>query len=142
MKTWILAADSAGARLFEATAHDGELSLLARFESPESRLHGSDFTRDRAGRVQESANAARHGIEPRVDPHEKVALQFAHQLAQMLERGRVEHAYEGLVLLAPPRFLGQLRGALDDQVARLVVTSVDKDATDASVGEIEAILRP
>jgi protein required for attachment to host cells len=141
MKTWILAADSTGARLFEATARDGELVLRASFESPQSRLHGSDFTSERVGRVQESANTARHGIEPRADPHEKVVQQFAHELARMLDRGRVEHAYEHLVLLAPPRFLGQLRGALDEKVARLVVKSLDKDATGADIGEVEAILR-
>jgi protein required for attachment to host cells len=140
MKTWILVANAARARLFEAGERDGQLVELAGFASPDSRLHGSDFTSEPAGRVQESASSARHGIEPPQDPHEKASLQFAHGLAQILERGRLEHEYEQLVLVAAPRFLGQLRGSLDAQVARLVTRSVDKDVSRAGVEEIEAML--
>lgn len=140
MKTWVLVANAACARLFEAGSSDGQMVELAGFASPESRLHGSEFTSERAGRVQESATSARHGIEPRVDPHDKASMQFAHGLAEMLERGRVEHEYARLVLVAPPRFLGQLRGALAEQVSRLVVESLDKDVSRASIDEIEAML--
>lgn len=141
MKTWILVANAARARLFEAGEGDGHLTELAGIAFPEARMHGSEFTTEHAGRVQESATTARHGIEPRLDPHDKASIQFAHGLAHILERGRVEHEYERLVLVAPPRFLGQLRGSLDEQVSRLVVDAVDKDVSRASVDEIEAMLR-
>ncbi len=39
----------------------------------------------------------------------------------------MDHAYQHLVLVAEPRFLGQLREALDEQVSRHVVATVDKD---------------
>lgn len=141
MKTWILIANAAEARLFEAAAEDGPLVERAGFRSPESRLHGIEFTRDRAFRVQESATPARHGIEPRQDPHDKVSVDFARELAAVLQHGRNEHDYQRLVLVAPPRFLGQLRQALDTQVARRVVDSRDKDLVNASPAEIEALLR-
>ena len=140
MKTWILVANAARARLFEAGERDGQLVELAGFASPDSQLHGSSFTSEPAGRVQESASSARHGVEPHQDPHEKASLQFAHGLAQLLERARVEHEYEQLVLVAAPRFLGHLRASLDEQVARLVTRSVDKDVSRAGVEEIEAML--
>ena len=140
MKTWILVANAARARLFEAEENDGRLVERAAFEHPEARLHGAELTRDRGGSVQESASDMRHRIEPRQDPHDKVAVEFAHALADMLDQGRIDHDFERLILVAPPRFLGQLRDSLDEQVARLVSESLHKDASRATAEEIESML--
>ncbi len=45
----------------------------------------------------------------------------------MLERGRVEHRYDRLILVAPPHFLGTLRQVLDAQVQACVVAELDKE---------------
>lgn len=141
MKTWVLVANTSFARLFEAGERGGRMVELIGFIAPQGRAHDSAFTRERPGRVQESAGVGRHGIEPRLQPHEKHAAEFAHELAEVLERGRVDHGYQRLVLMAPPRFLGRLRGSLHDQVSRLVVDAHDKDVSHASAGDIEALLR-
>lgn len=141
MKSWILVANASRARLFTAGESDGELVEVASFAHPEGRMHGAELTRRPPGSVQESATSARHGIEPRIDPHDKVSGEFAAALAEVLDQGRVGHEYERLVLVAPPRFLGQLRDCLDEQVARLVADSRHKDALRDSAEEIEALLR-
>ena len=141
MKTWIMVANAAHARLFESVAGDGRLDEVGTFEHPEARLHGAELTRERPGSVQESASSEHHGLEPRLHPHDKVAREFAHDLASVLNRGRVDHRYERLVLVAPPRFLGGLRQSLDDNVARLVKASFRKDASRASAEEIESMLQ-
>lgn len=140
MKTWILIADQARARLFEACAADGGMHELAGLAHPEGRQKPHETGDERKTRVQESANAARHAAEPHTDPRDKVALEFAHGLAQLLESGRVEHDYERLILVAPPRFLGQLRASLGEQVARRVVASVDKNIAGAGIDAIRAEL--
>lgn len=140
MNTWILVANAARARLFEGGKSDGQLVERASFEHPEARMHGIDLTRERPGSVQESANDARHGIEPRLDLHDKIAIEFAHDLAGVLNRGRIDHQFDRLVLVAPPRFLGLLRDCLDDKVARLVSASLNKDASHASAEEIDQML--
>ncbi|MBD8527460.1 host attachment protein [Pseudomarimonas arenosa] len=141
MKTWVLIANSARARLFEAEKKNGGLTELADFVQPDSQMRGVDLADSRPGRVQESASPERHSMEPHTHPRDKSALQFAHGLADILDRARVEHEYDRLVLVAPPRFLGQLRNSLDDQVSQLVVNSVDKDISTATVDEIETLLR-
>ncbi len=53
-----------------------------------------------------------------------------------INEGRFEHRYEKLLLVAPPRFLGKMRAALDPQVAKLVSHTSDKDITKATVEAI------
>ena len=140
MKTWILVADSARARIFEIGAQDGQLFEVGGYANPEAHTKPSDPGYDKPPRAQESVGGARHAIEPHTDPHDKPAEKFAHGLAEILEHGRVEHAYTRLLLVAPPRFLGQLNGALDNHVARLVVKTIGKDYSRASPAEIGAML--
>ena len=45
----------------------------------------------------------------------------------MLDDGRIQHRYGKLVLVAEPRFLGNLRAALSSPTAALVTAAVDKD---------------
>jgi protein required for attachment to host cells len=140
MKTWILVADSARARLFETGAVDGDLQEIGGYANPQARTKPSDEGHERKPRVQESASSARHAIEPHTDAADKSAQSFAHGLAEILDHGRIEHDYTRLLLVAPPRFLGQLNSALDRQVAKLVVQTVGKDVTKASPTEIRQML--
>lgn len=60
-------------------------------------------------------------------PIAHIAQQFALDLAGMLNKGRVVQAYDKLVLMAEPKFLGILRAALDKNTAALVVQTISKD---------------
>ncbi len=140
MKTWIVVADEARARLFEGTAIDGELIEVADFVHPEAHQPEAK-ARDRLPRVHESATSARHTIEPRITAEDKQADEFARELSSILNDGRVQHQYERLVLIAAPRFLGRMRAMLDPQVAKLVSHTSDKDITKATVDAIREELR-
>jgi protein required for attachment to host cells len=70
---------------------------------------------------------------PKAVEHES----FAHELADALHQGLVEHSYQNLVLVAGPQFLGRLRNVLDDQVQKHVTASLDKDYTQLTAPEIE-----
>jgi len=52
---------------------------------------------------------------------------FARQLAKALEDGLSKSAYERLILVAPPGFLGVLRSELSDRVRGRIAALVDKD---------------
>jgi protein required for attachment to host cells len=140
MKTWILVADEARARLFEGTAMDGELIEVADFAHPEAH-HPEARARDRLPRVQESATTSRHSIAPRITAKDKEADEFARGLSDILNEGRVQHQYKRLVLIAAPRFLGRMRAMLDPEVAKLVSHTADKDITKASIDAIREELR-
>lgn len=126
---WIVVADASRARLFRAETPHGPLIELEDAAHSASRLQDHELLSDRAGRAVDTQGHHRHGMEAPTDPHDQEAQRFAHELAERLQVHHNAHDFDGLVLVAPPRFLGFLRQALDEQVAKQVLGSVDLDLT-------------
>ncbi|OOG63483.1 hypothetical protein B0E46_10895 [Rhodanobacter sp. B04] len=139
-KTWLLVADAAKARLFEIPRKGADLAEIACFANPNARSPGQHPEHGRSGRTHESANSAHHAIEPHTSLREKHAMQFADQLRDAIQQGRIENQYDQLVLMAPPRFLGMLRDRLDDQTRKRVVAEVGSDLLALSPNELRAHL--
>ena len=138
--TWILVADGARARLFEAASPDDALNELACFANPGGRSHGRNFTTARPPTVNESVGAARHAIEPHTTLREKTTDRFARTIKDELERGRNDHRYERLVIVAPPRFLGALHGTFTKPLRECVVAEVKRNLTALRTSDIRAHL--
>lgn len=129
--TWILVADGKRAQLYR---NDGPAHGLARvpngsFELDLPPTHAGAAISERPGRVQESATSARHGIEPRVDPRRAVKAAFAAELAGKLDAELARGAFQRLVLVAPPRVLGELREHLSPRGRAAVAVEINKDLT-------------
>jgi protein required for attachment to host cells len=137
-KIWILVADRARARLFSGNSDRSLTEIETRF-NPEGRAQDRELVTDRASRMPEMASRPRGAIEPR-SAEDHVAERFARELAETLERGRTQGAYERLALIAPPEFLGFLHGAAGEQVARRVAAEVNKNLTERSADEIRGYL--
>jgi len=126
MRTWILLADAASARLYVSGEGPGDWTLLREIEHPESRMRPSELLSDKPGRVKQSTGS-RAALEPHT-PRKKVeAERFARELAQVLDEGVVSGACERLVLVTPPAFLGVLRDKLPSRVAARVSDVIEKD---------------
>lgn len=126
--TWILVADRARARILEISG-GAPMAEVACFTSPESRVRGRETTTERLPRTIESMGGARHAIEPHTTLREKTTQRFARLLGDALERAHDEHRYERLVLVAPPRFLGRLRAALNEPLRACVAEEICSDLT-------------
>jgi protein required for attachment to host cells len=140
MTTWIVVADESRARLFETGVVDGALSEIADIGHPEGRMHDREMTRGPLPASHESVGPVSHGIEPHTSVREKVSMEFAREIAVLLEHGRVNHAYDALVLVAEPRFLGVLRSSIGHQVSKLLVGSIGKGVSQANPDEIRKVL--
>jgi protein required for attachment to host cells len=150
--TWILVGDASRAYVFEERP-SGRSSLVASFEHPDSRAHVVDLVSDAQGRMPVGGRRGsgvrghagsfegRPGAEPDTDPKEVEAQRFAHELAEMLQKRLDDHAYEALVLAAPPHFLGLLREAVGAQVDKRIEATLDKDLAGLPPREIEERLR-
>lgn len=136
--TWILVADGARARLFEVRGKHEPWNELACFTNPDGRAPGREATTERAPRVNESANAARHAIEPQTTLRDKSNDRFAHMINDALERGLHDHRYERLVLVAPPRFLGRLHRTLGKLLKGCVTGEIRHNFTSLRGEEIRA----
>lgn len=134
---WVLVANASRARLFSAdpSQKEKEWKLVSELQHPESRAAGHELLADRPGNARHSGMGGA-GLAPHNDPKEVEAKKFAHELSQALSRAFDEHAYEKLVLVAPPHFLGLLRAELEDKVAKRVGASHGKDYHELSVREL------
>ncbi len=135
-RTWILVADGGRARILETIGEGQGVHVVSGSEegidNPPSHLQG----RDRPGRVHESVGATRHAVEPRQDPHRALETLFANQLATMLSDHVASQSFDRLVLVAPPKMLGDLRKLVVPSVREKIVAEIDKDLTKIPYGEI------
>jgi protein required for attachment to host cells len=72
--------------------------------------------------------------------HRKLAERFSRRLNDALERGRIDHRYARLVLVAPPRFLGALHVSLSKPLRDSVVAEVKRNLTALPAGDIRSHL--
>jgi protein required for attachment to host cells len=129
--TWILAAESARARIFSVSGRGGKLREVEDFSHPQARLHDRELTSDLPGRSFDSLGQGRHGMEPTTSPHEHEAQIFATEIARHLDRARHEGSFDALIIVAPPKFLGRLRPQLSKPVQDALVGEIDKNLVDA-----------
>lgn len=132
--TRVLVAHDAGARSFENRGPGKGLIALGEVAFEDGRRHSGEFDSDRAGRS--SGGQSRHAYEPHEDPRQHAVAHFARELAQDLARDYHLGAFQQLVLVAPPRFLGVLRDALGPKLTRALIGSVPKDLPRASAAEL------
>jgi protein required for attachment to host cells len=130
MRTWIVVCDASRARLFSKGEDSGAWVAFEELTHPASRAKGIDLVSDRSGRVQQSqAKVMRPGMDPRTDPRTVESERFAAEIATLLDRAHANQAFERLVIVAPARFLGQLRAELSDRLRKAVYATLEKDYT-------------
>jgi len=144
-KTWILVMDSAAAHFYLLPSDDTGRSLDVAAESMQADLHrhASDLKSDKPGRGFPSAgSSARHGMEPPHDYHKLEKHEFVHAISGYLEHAFDEHKFERLVVVAPERTLGELRGELPDKVKKVLWREVPKDLMKLHVQDLWVRLAP
>lgn len=122
---WVVVAHRAGVRIFKRVGLAEALEQVEAIDHPEGRLQSHELESDAPGSARMGSRSGE--FEQHDDPHEHTAKVFAKTIAERLERGRNAQAYDGLVLVAEPRFLGMLNQSLDEPTARLVRKTVTKD---------------
>ena len=133
---WIVVADSARARILSAANPSSALTPVAQLVSPAARLHDGDLTSDKAGRALDGDGKGRHATSSAKTAKEQIAISFAKEVADQLEKGRTDNQYRRLVMVADPKFLGLLMKSLSDPAAKLVSLKIDKDLSKLSEEEI------
>lgn len=127
-KVYYVIADGGRARFVERDK-EGAFRTHSSFVSSELHMSAHDLGRDRPSRVKESANPARHAVEPRQDPHLAAKADFIHtigaELGALLKQGQ----FEELVLVAPPGVIHELKVSLSAETAKAVVKELHKDLT-------------
>lgn len=141
IKTWVLIADGARARVLQNDGPGRGIHAVDGlvFHGDHSATH--DLVSDREGRSFSSHGFGRSALEPHSDPHRELKRTFAQQMADMLAHGLEQHAYDRLIMVAPPVTLGDLRAALPDSVRAKVAGEVGHDLTKTPNNELAAHLK-
>jgi protein required for attachment to host cells len=139
-KTWILVADSSGARFFSTGTPIAPFDEFDAILHPEGVAHERELTSDRPGRSFDSFGEGRHAMESQVGPKAQEAKVFAKQLCDRIEAARSRNEVTRVVLVAPPDFLGLLRDALPEKSRRMVELEIDKNLVKLPAAEIRAHL--
>lgn len=123
-------ADASRAAIFVPHVIDRELETVREFSHPLSRARNSDLLTDRSSQVQHARSSQfAPAMTALTEPKMVEAEKFARTLADELKHASERHEFDRIALLAPPHFLGLLRQALDEQVARKLAASVPADLT-------------
>jgi protein required for attachment to host cells len=110
-KTYVLIADGARARLFVVAEGTADLKPAFGQEFIGTNLPSREIGSDRPGRSFDSAGFGRHAMEPPTDPHRHAERVFAQEVAAVLEDARRRNEFQDLVVVAPPKALGDMRCA-------------------------------
>jgi len=138
--TWILIADGARARI---VLNDGPGRGLK--PGPNKEFEGvnapsREIASDKPGRTFDSAGQGRHSKEPRTDPHEHEQRTFHYRLAAYLGEAAKRGDFDRLVVVAPPKALGNLRAELTDAARKKIVGELNKDLTHVPIHDLAAHL--
>lgn len=80
------------------------------------------------------------GTMGEVDFHQQEEDRFAAETADLLKRRALANDFESLIVVAPPKTLGELRKHYHKEVTQRLVAELDKDLTGHPVPDIERAL--
>lgn len=142
-RTWIIVAHRTGARFLTTDGENGGLRVVQELEHPEGRKKSGDIDADAPGMAfSKGGQGGGHPMGREQDAHERVAADFAHDIAEQLHSGRTQNHFDELVLVAEPRFLGMLRDALDRTTAARVKATIHKDLSHTELRDLPKHLTP
>jgi protein required for attachment to host cells len=104
-------------------------------ENPPTRELGTD----RPGRKPGTDGVSKTAIEE-TDQHQRAEQLFAARLADTLYRMGHADEFHALVVVAPPKMLGDLRAALHPEVSDRIVAEVAKDLVSHPLHELTGVL--
>jgi protein required for attachment to host cells len=123
---WILVANASRARLFATDERAERWDLREEFQHLDSRVQSKDLKMQ-----ADNPNAGTlHGPATENEPDSRQHLEherFARELAERLERGVDDHAFERLVIAAPPAFLGRMRKLISRRVHQRLMLDLNAD---------------
>jgi len=139
-KTFVVVADGKKMLFFRNEGDAEYPRLVVERKREQDNPPDRDQKSDAAGRVFSSVGPRRSAMEE-VDFHQHAEDRFAAETAEMLKARALRNDYDALVVVAPPKTLGELRKHYHKEVEKRLVAEVPKDLTNVPVAEIEKILQ-
>ena len=104
-------------------------------------LSDQEMSTDKAGRTFDASGGAGRSAYEETDFHQLEEDRFAAEAAEMLKQRALRNEFESVIIVAPPRTLGELRKHYHKEVEKRLAGEIAKDLTGHPVPEIEKIIR-
>jgi protein required for attachment to host cells len=142
LATWILIADGSRATLYEQSDSDATLRQLENWDNEGGRT--SDHVAETDALGTSGGGSQPNAMGSQSDPKRHSQYDFARKLAHVLNEQ--EKAYDHLIVVAPPKVLGDLRKQLSPHVQPKIIGEFHKDLTHVSAhdlpGHLTGLLAP
>jgi protein required for attachment to host cells len=138
--TFVVVADGKK-MLFFRNEGDAEFLKLEVDRKREQELPADrDLKRDESGRTFDASGGAGRSAYEETDFHQLEEDRFAAETAELLKNGALRNEFESLIIVAPPKTLGELRKHYHKEVEKRLAGEIAKDLTGHPVTEIEKII--
>ena len=111
-------------------------NLIVEHAEEQANPADRDQTTDDAGRASSPQGASQSSMD-RADAHQVEENRFAASTADLLKRRALGNEFERLIVIAPPRTLGELRKHYHKEVSNRITAELAKDLTGHPVPDIE-----
>ncbi len=122
--------------------NEGDVNQIdLRTEAHDERVDLSDggMKADAPGVAYQSGGYGRSTYEE-TDFHQLEEDRWAKSAAEEVNKRALTNDFEALVIIAPPKTLGELRKQLHKEAARRVVCEIPKEMTGHTIADIEKLL--
>lgn len=136
----VLVADGRKSLFLRNEGDDEFLNLVVDDQRAHTDLKDRELKSDAPGRSFSSVGARRSAVEE-TDYHQQEEDRFAADTAALLAKRAQANGFEQLIIVAPPRTLGELRQHYDKAVEAKIVAEVDKDLVNHPIDKLEAVLK-
>jgi protein required for attachment to host cells len=140
MSICIVVADASRARILIAEIRSDELTEYKDLVHPEGRLREQDLVSDGSGSGIDSGGHGMHSMGHEDSAHTRQTEVFAREVCQEIDHLREKNRLHRIYLVAPPKFLGQLRAAMSKPSAALVSGETGKNLVTHRIEDIRAHL--
>jgi protein required for attachment to host cells len=104
-------------------------------------LADAELRTSKAGRTFDASGGAGRSAYEETDFHQLAEDRFAAESADMLKRWALRNDFDNLIVVAPPKTLGEMRKHYHKEVEKRLAGEIAKDLTGHPVPEIEKILQ-
>lgn len=135
----VLVADGRKMLFLRNHGDNGQIDLRTEANDERENRKDSEIKSDAPGLGAQSGAYGRPAMdEP--DYHQQEEDRWAAEAADRINKRVLNHEFEALAVIAPPRTLGELRKNWHKEVEKRIVLELAKEMTDRPIPDIEALL--
>jgi protein required for attachment to host cells len=138
--SFVVVADGAKMLFFRNEGDAEFLKLEIERKREQENLQDREMKTDDRGRTFDASGGAGRSAYEETDFHQLEEDRFAAETAELLKKRALRNDFESLIIVAPPKTLGELRKHYHKEVEKRLTGEIAKDLTGHPVEEIEKII--